>query len=394
MNVRRQLSARIPAMLASLLLVAIFLFLVDRRPTLPSVPRSFSGPLALWQLEEILVFLGWLASLALLLALLVLTARTIPRPLPPRIPHVLRRDADRGSERRARLAAALPRVNPLAKPYVLTVAAPSGTDAQPSATRAAPAATLPAHEVDEPAHEQHRSAVAIRVLGPPTIEGLPRRRRGLRTDCRLFLIYLALHRNGAGRDELIAALWPDAPEQKARQRLYQAAADARSGFGDAFVTQGDVYRLDREQLNVDVDELERLLREADIAADGQREEAALEQALELVRGNPLAGVDLPSLDGEARRLSAVVVDLCDRLAQVRLSGGDSAGALAAAERGIELDELNENLWRIALEAEGALGLREALISRYDALSRLLDERLGLEPQRETRSVYRQLLAQD
>ena len=393
MNASRQAPVRISAVLASALLVAVFLLLVDRRPKLPSLPRSLSEPLALWQLDEILLFFSWLALLALLLALVALTARTIPRRSPPRMPYVLRRDAHSGGERRATLAA-LPSVNPLANPYVMTVAAPLDTEAQSSPIRATPAGQLLDHQTDETAEEQHRSAVTIRVLGPPAIEGLPRRRRGLRTDCRLFLLYLALHRNGASRDELIAALWPDAPEQKARQRLYQAAADARSGLGDVFVTQGDRYRLNRERLKIDVDELERLLREADTAADGQREEAALEQALELVRGNPLAGVELSSLDGEARRLSAVVVDLCERLAQVRLTGGNPAGALAAAEHGIKLDELNENLWRIALEAEGALGLREALINRYDTLSRLLDERLGLEPQRETRGTYLQLLGQD
>lgn len=393
MNRRRQLPVRVPSALASLLLVAMFYFLVDLRPTLPSLPRSFSEPLALWQLEETLTFLAWLALLLLLLALLALSLRSLLQRSPPRVPLVLLRDANGARACGGRVHGALPRPNPLARRYVLTVAPPRpDTELRPAETAAAePVATLAAPP--SPAGPQRR-AVAIRLLGPPAIEGLPRRRRGLRTDCRLFLIYLALHPNGAGRDELVAALWPDLPEPRARQRLYQAAADARSGLGDAFIAEGDRYRLDREQLQIDVDELERLLRDGDIERDGRRELAALERALELVRGHPLAGLDIPSLDGEARRLSAVVVDLCERLAQVRLAEGDPAGALAAAERGIEIDELNENLWRVALEAEGVLGLREALISRYDTLCRLLDERLGLEPQRETRGVYLQLLAQE
>jgi Bacterial transcriptional activator domain len=50
--------------------------------------------------------------------------------------------------------------------------------------------------------------------------------------------------------------------------------------------------------------------------------------------------------------------------------------------------------RLALEAEAALGLRQAVLERYEALRRLLDERLGLEPQRETRTLGRQLLGQE
>jgi DNA-binding SARP family transcriptional activator len=46
-----------------------------------------------------------------------------------------------------------------------------------------------------------------------------------------------------------------------------------------------------------------------------------------------------------------------------------------------------------MEAETALGLREAVAARYERLRALLDERLGLEPAQETRLLYRRLLAQ-
>jgi len=67
--------------------------------------------------------------------------------------------------------------------------------------------------------------------------------------------------------------------------------------------------------------------------------------------------------------------------------------LDAAERGIRVDELNEGCWRLALEAEGSLGLRDAVTARYDMLARLLADRVGLQPAHETTTVYRRLLAQ-
>ena len=48
---------------------------------------------------------------------------------------------------------------------------------------------------------------------------------------------------------------------------------------------------------------------------------------------------------------------------------------------------------IAMEAETALGLREAVAERYERLRTLLDDRLGLEPAQETRLLHRRLLAQ-
>jgi DNA-binding SARP family transcriptional activator len=64
-----------------------------------------------------------------------------------------------------------------------------------------------------------------------------------------------------------------------------------------------------------------------------------------------------------------------------------------AEQAIALDRLHEASWRLALQAEHTLGLRESITRRYDELTRSLDEQLGLEPTRETRVFYRQLLGQ-
>ena len=47
-----------------------------------------------------------------------------------------------------------------------------------------------------------------------------------------------------------------------------------------------------------------------------------------------------------------------------------------------------------MQAEAALGLRKAVIGRYEKLSEILEEQLGLQPHVETRRLYRQLLGQD
>ncbi len=69
------------------------------------------------------------------------------------------------------------------------------------------------------------------------------------------------------------------------------------------------------------------------------------------------------------------------------------GALQAAERAISLDDLHEPSWRLALQADHALGLYSDITKHYDALAHILDEQLGLEPSHETRMMYRQLLGQ-
>lgn len=64
-----------------------------------------------------------------------------------------------------------------------------------------------------------------------------------------------------------------------------------------------------------------------------------------------------------------------------------------AEQAIALDGLHEPSWRLALQSEHALGLRESITKRYADLAYALDEQLGLQPTRETRVMYRKLLGQ-
>ena len=60
-----------------------------------------------------------------------------------------------------------------------------------------------------------------------------------------------------------------------------------------------------------------------------------------------------------------------------------------AEQAIALDQFHEASWRLAPQAEHALGLRESIIKRYGDLTHALDQQLGLQPTRETRVMYRQ-----
>lgn len=66
-------------------------------------------------------------------------------------------------------------------------------------------------------------------------------------------------------------------------------------------------------------------------------------------------------------------------------------SIEAAERGIAIDQLHEPCWRLALEAEAALGLRDAVVARYERLAVLLDDRLGVRPEAATTAVYREAL---
>jgi DNA-binding SARP family transcriptional activator len=377
---RKRLPTFTRALLSLATLVALWLF----RPGLPSPPRSFSAPLTIETIEGLTAWLLWLVAALLALAFLLTPRRARGRLSVATVPR------SRGTLSWSPRPTHRP---PSQSPSLVIVSRERAADApvngravaleQPSPVELAASAP----EVALPTRPQ------ISVLGPLTITGAKRSRRGLRTRALELIAYLALHPRPVHRDQLLEAFWPNADPRLTRPRLRQAVRDARRLLGSAIAGEHERYWLDRAGADVDVDDLERLLTAAKIA-EPEDAEALLEGALGLFSGEPLAGSDYAWSEGAVRRLRSTYVDLMEQVGRRRLEAGAASAALDAAERVLEIDALNESVWRLAMEAESALGLREAVAERYERLQALLNGRLGLEPAQETRHLHRRLLAQN
>jgi DNA-binding SARP family transcriptional activator len=226
----------------------------------------------------------------------------------------------------------------------------------------------------------------LRRFGPLGVVGNDDQRTFGERATRGLIVFLALKGGPASLDELSEALWPGESPSKARPRLWKAKRQAQRVLGEALMRRGDAYELDRKLVRFDGDELIGRAA-ADLG------EMKLEEAFGVVEGAPLADVDYPWADGERRRLQAIQSDLFARGAAAHLDVGDGRGALALAERLIESDSLNEQGWRIAMEAEALLGQRQAVLDRFERLRSDLDERVGLRPQASTLETYHRLLGQ-
>ena len=372
------------------------------RPEPPDLPNSLSSPVTTGLLQQLAIVAAWLLAAILVLVLLarslrLLLARSrrqpplalLPETLPARDRSLRQfRPVARSSER------AFPPPFPLI-PRALPAANGELEDGHKPARDAIVAAALPARspavEAREPRNGQRPPSIAL--LGPLEIAASKRRRRGLRSHTQQLLAYLALHPEGATLDALIAAFLPDVDEDKARQRLWEWVSDARGHLGESILRENERYLLDREAVAVDLDQFDALLARARTGRGADRERL-LEQALTLVRGQPLAGTDYAWAASDVRRLHAKIVDLLRELGNLRLDRGHPTGALATAEQAVALDPYNEAAHRVAMRAESVLGLRQAIADRYERLCQELDTRFGLEPEHETRLLYRRLLSQE
>jgi DNA-binding SARP family transcriptional activator len=250
-------------------------------------------------------------------------------------------------------------------------------------------AGVPAVEVDAPPVADRASGadgrVRVRLMGRQLIG--PDRRLARERATRGLIAYLAIKRAPATLEELCEALWPGEELDRTRQRLWKATRQARRLLGDVLIRERNSYWLDRDRLRLDGDDLDALRTRV------AWEPGDLEYAFELAADEAFADVEYAWVDSERRRLQAGQLELLERCARLRLDDGDGHGALAAAERLIERDPLNERGWCLAMEAVSLLGNRQGILDRYEQLAETLDERLGLRPSAESTALYRRLLAQ-
>jgi DNA-binding SARP family transcriptional activator len=388
---------RLPSLLVAIVALGALGVLARVRPGFPEAPASLASPVTTAFLQEVVIVAAWLLAALVALLLVVDNVRRtrLSRNDDFDRPNLLAGEREVCLSSRSRSTVG-PLRAPIDEPRLLIGIRPEPQGApldHGDGGSSKPAASVVA---------EHDLRPLISLLGPVTINGGKRSRRGLRASALELIAFLALRREGAQRDEILEALWSGDDPKRSRHRLYQAVRDARRLLGEAVASERDYYWLDRDRVGVDVDELEEVLTQArDLGSDDQhkidgdaRRRELLERALSLLRGDPLAGSDYAWAGGEQRRLTALRVDLLERLGRLRLESGDALGALELAEQAAGLDGSNEHLAQLAMEAEGALGRREAVVERYARLRLELDERFGLEPTRETRALYRRLLGQD
>lgn len=172
-------------------------------------------------------------------------------------------------------------------------------------------------------------AFRLRLLGPPSLD------RDSDTEVPVLgpgkplalLAYLAV-RGAVRRDELIALLWGDIPEDKARNAFRQTLHRLRTAMGAAAPTGRDVISFEiTEALSLD-------LRDFEAALDAGRSS----DAIQLYRGEFLTGLDLGEEDfdrwviAERSRIAARFRFTVIAAAQEALEAGEIRDALAHATR--------------------------------------------------------------
>ena len=247
-------------------------------------------------------------------------------------------------------------------------------------------------------------ALAFHFLGSPqlVLENLPVSVN--RRSIVALLAYLAVEDSTqAGqthtRESLSALLWPDYNQVKAFTNLRHTLWEIQKLFGPGWLLA------DRETISlrpdanvwVDVHRFEALLSESETQSAVSHRIPILAEGVKLYRHHFLTGFSLknaPTFDewslAKADELRDKHTKALTLLAEDYCLLGDAESALRYARRLVTLDPLNESAQRLLMQVYSQAGQHNAALKQYQTFEQTLRKEMGLDPQLETRALYKQL----
>jgi DNA-binding SARP family transcriptional activator/tetratricopeptide (TPR) repeat protein len=200
------------------------------------------------------------------------------------------------------------------------------------------------------------------------------------------------------RGKIATLLWAEQSEDAARHALRQCLLDLRQVLAtaklEALRAEADLIGLEPSRVVVDAARFESQI------AHGTPE--ALQAAVALYRGDLLEGFSLkePAFEDwlrvERERLRSKSVGALKKLLahHVRQRGPDSVdSAVQVAVRLLALEPFDETVHRALMRLYAESGRRSAALRQYEDCVELLGRELGVEPESETRELYRKLVAE-
>jgi DNA-binding SARP family transcriptional activator len=232
----------------------------------------------------------------------------------------------------------------------------------------------------------------VAILGPLAMTGTAAELQPKQAE---LVVALALAgAAGLTGESLRGMLGVDADHPKPPDSLRQIITRTRRklgrtpGGGEYIVHRGNtVYVLD-PACALDWDEFR------DLAGRGHaaRDPGPLSAALALLRGQPLAGLYYWWLDTAfIDTMRAAIIDVAALLAELELAAADPAAARSAARAGLAADTAAEQLWRLLMLAEDAVGNTAGVHSAWrNCLAAIADIAPAGEPHPDTAALYREL----
>lgn len=231
------------------------------------------------------------------------------------------------------------------------------------------------------------SKFQLQLFGPPALvaEGRGPLKLGTRKALAL-LAYLAFEQRPVPRSELAALLWPETPEEQSRASLRQELSRLGGVLGPGVLHSGVQNVALHDDLEVDLWRYRAALHMDDLTAAVQLYQGPFLQGLFLREAAPFETWQ----ETTRAELQQSYLEALSQLASREEARGNLLQALAYRRQAIAADPLAEGQYLAAMELSERTGDRAGAIRLYQALERVLQEELGVNPDPATQAYARRL----
>jgi DNA-binding SARP family transcriptional activator len=251
----------------------------------------------------------------------------------------------------------------------------------------------PSTDPAEPSNVETELPVAVRLFGPVIISvGGAEIRTGLRRDARNLLVYLLTHPDGARGEAIEEDLWPRRDPAKVSGLFHTARKNLRDVVRRATAhPELDVvlaaraterFALEDTIFTSDWDDFYQALAEARTSTDIASRLAAYRRAIDAYGGLLAEDMTFTWLDALRSAARRDVLDACSHLVGLAVPNQPQV-AIAALEKVIAIEPVEESLYRNLMRAQAAAGADRDTILRTltlaeDRVRTLLDTDLDPE----------------
>ena len=213
------------------------------------------------------------------------------------------------------------------------------------------------------------------------------------------LVYLSVERGQHQRTSLSSLLWADYEQAKAFKNLRQTLWEIQRTLGENWLeTDRETIGLNlKADIQLDVETFNSLIEKSRVEADPSLRTALLVESATLYRNHFLTGFSLKDAhpfnewafsvsESLKRNLSYALTTLTTDYGSLRRPDQ----AIPYASRLVALDPLNEASHRQLMEAYLQAGQQNAALKQYQTLEQTLRQALNLDPQPETRDLYKKI----
>ena len=208
----------------------------------------------------------------------------------------------------------------------------------------------------------------------------------------MFFFFLC-NRRPLRKDEIVAALWPDLPEDKTSSAFHSTLYRLRQAlYPECIAKDSGRYILDpRGRFVFDVEEFQRALQEAEALPQGSPEAlVALAAAPELYQGAFAADFYTEWAETLRWQLEEQVMRLLTTLSTAYHQAGEYKRSAELCQRILDVDELNEAAWYRLMSNYIQSDHLEAAKYCYNRYAQIVSDNLGDEATPDFDEVRRQI----